>query len=98
MDWHYNEDYYLWIRLALLEKKFANLEDILVHVRVGDDMYKRRGGYAYFISEKNIQKLMLDKKMINLYRYFVNVVERLVVQIFMPNSIRKFVFRVLARK
>lgn len=97
-DWHYNEDYYLWIRLALLNNKFANLSDILVNVRVGTDMYKRRGGYEYFISEKKIQKLMLDYKIINRYRYCVNVIERLMIQVFMPNTIRKFVFKKFARK
>ena len=47
IDWHFNEDYYLWIRMAEAGYKFANLPDVLVNVRVGAEMYKRRGGWAY---------------------------------------------------
>ena len=42
-DWHYNEDYYLWIRMALANCKFANLDQTLCYVRVGKEMYQRRG-------------------------------------------------------
>lgn len=63
-DWHYNEDYYLWIRMALANFKFANLPDILVNVRVGRDMYARRGGWKYFKSEEKIQKFMYDNRII----------------------------------
>lgn len=97
-EWFWNEDYYLWIRLAIANKKFSNLSSTLVNVRIGTDMYKRRGGKKYFISEKNIQKLMLKKGMITFQRYIVNVSERLIVQVFMPNWIRGIVFRKFARK
>lgn len=97
-DWFCNEDYYLWIRLALADKKFANLSDILVDVRVGADMYQRRGGWKYYKSEKALQKLMLDKRMIGVFRYFINVSERFILQVLMPNWLRGFVFRKLARK
>lgn len=65
LDWHYNEDYYLWIRMALKHAMFANLPDTLVNVRVGNDMYARRGGWKYFISEKKLQDYMLNNKMIS---------------------------------
>ena len=54
-DWFWNEDYYLWIRLALQGAEFANLPDTLVHTRVGADMYQRRGGDKYFKREIKIQ-------------------------------------------
>ena len=41
--WFWNEDYYLWLRMMLTGCKFANLPDTLVHVRVGKDLYARRG-------------------------------------------------------
>lgn len=46
-DWFCNEDYYLWIRIALREQKFENLPETLVKTRVGKDMYARRGGDKY---------------------------------------------------
>lgn len=98
IDWHYNEDYYLWIRMAEAGFKFANLPDTLVNVRVGKDMYARRGGWKYFKSEKGLQDYMLRKKMISLPRYIFNVAVRFGVQAAMPNSVRGFVFQKLFRK
>lgn len=97
-EWFWNEDYYLWIRLALAKKKFANLPETLVHVRVGADMYQRRGGLKYFISERDIQKLMYQQGLIRCPRYIINVSERLILQVLMPNWLRGFVFRRFARK
>ena len=97
-EWFWNEDYYLWIRLAIANKKFANLPQTLVKMRTGPDMYKRRGGVKYFKSERDIQKLMLKNGMISYLRYFINVSERLVLQILMPNFLRGIVFRAFARK
>ena len=97
-DWFWNEDYYLWIRLALGEYKFANLSDMLVHARVGADMYERRGGTKYFRSEIDIQKLMLKKNMIGYGTYLTNCGKRLIVEKLMPNKLRGWIFQKFARK
>lgn len=98
LDWYCDEDYYLWIRMALLGMEFANLPDTLVNVRVGEDMYSRRGGIRYFKSEAKLQGFMLKKGMISLPRYLLNVAERLVLQVLMPNRVRGWVFRKFARE
>lgn len=97
-DWFWNEDYYLWIRLALERFEFANLPDTLVHTRVGADMYQRRGGDKYFKSEIGIQKLMLEKKMIGYGIFLSNCGKRMIVEKFMPNKTRGWVFRKFARE
>lgn len=96
--WHYNEDYYLWIRMAEGGCRFANLPDTLVNVRVGADMYRRRGGWRYFKSEKGLQDYMLKHKIISLPRYLYNVAGRFAVQVAMPNRLRGFIFQKLFRK
>lgn len=98
LDWHFNEDYYLWIRMTLAGYKFANLPDTLINVRVGADMYRRRGGWKYFKSEKGLQDYMLKHKLISLPRYIYNVTGRFVIQVAIPNSVRGFVFQKLFRK
>ncbi len=98
IDWYCEEDYYLWARMFLKNKKFANLSDVLVNVRVGEDMYKRRGGSKYFKSEAKFQKYLLDNKIITLGTYILNVTKRLIVQVLMPNSIRGFIFKKFARE
>ena len=98
IDWFWNEDYYLWIRMLENNCRFANTGTVLVNVRTGADMYKRRGGMKYFKSEKELQKYMLDKKLIGYGTYFINVIKRLILQVLMPNAVRGWVFRTFARK
>lgn len=96
--WFWNEDYYLWLRMMLTGCKFANLPDTLVHVRVGKDMYARRGGLKYFKSEAGLQKYMWNNGIIPFPQYVFNILVRLCVQILMPNWLRGFVFQELFRK
>lgn len=98
IDWYCEEDYYLWIRLALAGHKFYNYQKSLVNVRVGEEMYKRRGGKKYFQSEARLQKFMLDSKLISWPKYLYNVAIRWAVQVAMPNSVRGWVFQNFARK
>lgn len=96
--WFWNEDYYLWIRLMIANCEFANLPDTLVNVRVGKEMYQRRGGKKYFKSEAEIQKLMRENGLISWPRYGFNVLVRWGIQVAMPNWLRGFVFQKMFRK
>lgn len=98
IDWFCEEDYYLWIRLYLAGAKFANIPDYLVNVRVGKEMYRRRGGWKYFLSEAKLQKYMLDHKIIGFGTFVINVCKRLIVQVLLPNKLRSWVFQKFARK
>jgi glycosyltransferase involved in cell wall biosynthesis len=97
IDWFCEEDYYLWIRMALAGCKFANLPDTLVNVRVGKTMYQRRGGWKYFKSEAKLQHYMWKNGVIGNGRYLYNVAIRFAVQVAIPNSVRGWVFRTFAR-
>lgn len=97
-DWFWNEDYYLWVRMMMNRCIFANIPDVLVNVRSGEDQYARRGGKKYFDSEIGIKKLMLEKGMITRREYLINYVERFIIQLLLPNSVRGWVFRTFARK
>lgn len=98
VDWYCNEDYYLWIRMVLAHMRFANVPDILVNVRVGKDMYKRRGSWKYFKSESKIQWLLLKKKLISLPQFLYNVLLRFCLQVLMPNGLRGVIFKAFARE
>lgn len=97
IDWYGEEDYYLWVRLALAGKKFGNIPESLVNVRVGKEMYRRRGGWKYFRSEARLQRLMLKEGIIGLPTYMMNVGERFILQVLMPNSVRGWIFQKFAR-
>lgn len=97
IDLFYNEDYWLWIRMVENNCIMANTGTILVNARVGEDMYKRRGGKQYFKSEMFLQKYMLKNGIINLPTFVLNSSKRFVVQMLLPNAIREWVFKTFAR-
>ena len=98
IDWYCDEDYYLWLRMAQNGCKMANTGTVLVNVRVGKEMYNRRGGIKYFRSEAKLQKYMLKSKIIGFGTYFMNVTKRFIVQVMLPNKLRGWVFKKFARE
>lgn len=98
LDWYCDEDYYLWLRMMKKGASFANTGEVMVNVRVGTEMYRRRGGWRYFKSERALQKYMKKQGIIGFGTYFVNVAKRFVVQVLLPNRLRGWVFKKFARK
>lgn len=97
IDWYCEEDYYLWLRMALKQMRFCNVPQILVNVRVGQEMYRRRGGLKYYRSEIRLQKFMRKQRMIGFGTYMINCGKRLIVQVLLPNRVRGWVFKKFAR-
>lgn len=97
IDWFNEEDYYLWIRMFQNNAIFKNLSDTLAYVRVGKEMYSRRGGWKYFSSEAKLQKYMLKNKIIDVIDFTTNISLRFVVQVLMPNRVRGLIFAKFAR-
>jgi len=98
IDWYCDEDYYLWLRMMQNGARFANTGTVLVNVRVGEDMYRRRGGIKYFKSEAKLQNYMLKNKVIKFPTYIINISKRLIVQVLLPNHLRGWVFKKFARR
>ena len=97
-DWYCNEDYYLWIRMYLQGMRFGNIPEVLVNVRVGEEMYQRRGGWKYFTSEWKLQNYMLQNRVIGPVTYLLNVLKRFVVQVLLTNKLRGWAFKKFARE
>lgn len=98
MDLHYNEDYYLWIRMYLNGAQFANLDDTLLDMRISEDLYARRGGIKYFNSQKQVFKFMRKNKMISWFEYQKAKAVRFVVQVLMPNRMRAWAYKKFVRQ
>lgn len=77
--------------------KFANIDEVLTLVRVGSEMYKRRGGKIYYKSERNIYKYMYKNGMISWFDYQKAKLVRFVVQVMMTNKVRQWFFKTFAR-
>lgn len=90
------EDYYLWCRMLRDGYRFYNLDSILVNVRTGEGMYKRRGGKAYNEAIRSFEKKILDLEFIDKKQYWKNLIVRLCVAN-MPNSLRGFLYKTKLR-
>ncbi len=92
------EDYYLWCRMMVRGYIFANLPEILVYARTGTDMYKRRGGYKYYLSLKKLEEFKQKNKLTNRIDYLSTLSMRFLIHVLLPNKIRAIAFKCLARK
>lgn len=97
LDWHYNEDSYLWVRMYLVGCKFYNIQQNLVFVRIDAETFRRRGGYRYYKSEKQLFKFMRKHKMIGACAYFKAKTIRFITYVLMPNRLREWTFKKFAR-
>lgn len=97
LHWHYNEDSYLWVRMYLSGAKFANIDDNLVYARIDIDTFKRRGGYKYYKSERDLFAFMYKSKIISFFEYQEAKIIRFIVQVLMPNGVRQWFFKNFAR-
>lgn len=93
VSWHFNEDYYLWIRMYLNGARFANLDTVLVYARVDNGLYGRRGGLKYFLSEFNLQKFMLSRNVIGINIFVFNILKRFVFEVCLPARIRALFYK-----
>lgn len=95
-DFYLLEDYYLWIRM--LQHGFIgyNLQEPLLWMRAGSDMYKRRGGWKYVQSQRNLFKYMAQTGFITGSQYQVQSLVRLIGAV-VPNWLRAFLFKKILR-
>jgi glycosyltransferase involved in cell wall biosynthesis len=92
----WNEDYYLWVRIINQGSKIQNLEDTLVYVRAGDELYKRRGGLKYIKNEFILQREFLKMDFITPKQFCSNMIKRAMVRI-VPTYLRKIIYKKLLR-
>lgn len=91
-DFLWFEDYDLWVRMLQQGYKAANLPEVLVNVRAGEEMFARRGGWRYLKQELFFQKYLQECSFINIYQYIKNVSIRASMRI-MPNFMRVVVYK-----
>lgn len=81
------EDYDLWMRMHRCKCVFANLNDIILYMRV-NDVHKRRGGIQYAKAIICFWTKMYRDNMIALPQYLYTLIIRVIVSL-LPNCIRK---------
>ncbi|HEP0307750.1 glycosyltransferase [Providencia rettgeri] len=72
----YMEDYNLWIRVIAAGHLVGNINEVLVNVRSGDSMVKRRKGLVYIKSELQLAKLKIEKNIDSPLSAYTNFIIR----------------------
>ena len=96
-DFYLLEDYYLWVRMLQNGALGYNLQEPLLWMRAGSEMYKRRAGWKYAMSQKALFNYMKKSGFIGTGRYVKSVAVRTASSI-TPNWLREFVFKTVLRK
>ena len=96
-DFYLLEDYYLWIRMLMAGYQGYNIQEPLLHMRAGDDMYKRRSGWKYAKTQIRLFKYMKDQDCIENGQYVQSCVMRSGSAL-APNWLRKFMFEKMLRR
>lgn len=89
------EDYDLWVRMYLKQCIFANLNDIILYMRV-NDMHRRRGGFGYAKAVAVFWSKMYQRRMISIPQYLGSIVLRVTVSL-LPNQVRKMIYDIQLR-
>lgn len=92
----YAEDYYLWIRMLAKECKFYNIDEELVLVRTGYDMFKRRSNRKQISGWWKLQKELYKLGFINHIDQLVNMVS-IVGFVYIPPKIKEPIYKVFLR-
>lgn len=91
------EDYYLWLRMLMAGYQGYNIQEPLLHMRAGSDMYKRRAGWKYAKMQAKLFRFMKRQGFIGNGQYIKSCVIRSGSAL-APNWLRKFMFKKLLRK
>ena len=96
-DLYLLEDYYLWLRMLMAGYQGYNIQEPLLHMRAGSDMYMRRAGWKYAKTQAKLFKFMKDSGFIGNGQYIKSCVIRSGSAL-APNWLRKFMFEKVLRK
>ena len=91
------EDTLLWANMFNAGAKAMNIDDSLVFVRIGKDMFERRGGWSYFKKYKEGRKKVRKTGYIGFFDYHYTLLVQFAVAM-MPNKLRGWVFKVLLHR
>lgn len=91
------EDYKLWVDILAKGYKVANLNDILVNVRVGNGFIERRSSKREIYDWDNLQKYLIQSGIINKKEALIN---KIYIRsfIYMPVWAKKIAYKYILRK
>ena len=91
------EDWDLVTRMLVNGSIFYNIPEVLVNVRAGEKMVKRRRSFTHFISELMVFPMMYRNGYINLVHLIINMSGRLILRI-MPRGLTSCLYSIALRQ
>ena len=92
------EDYGLWIKLLKKGAIFHNIDEVLVHVNGGENLYKRRRGFKNAIAELKLQLLLYQCKIKPLFLTFLHLILRTTFLLLPTKIVKKIYIEKLRNK
>lgn len=96
-DYRYFEDYNLWATMLSKGYKGYNVQENLLYMRAGADMYKRRGGAAYVKCIVRFRNHLREIGFIGMGAFLASVFVRVAVSL-VPNNVRTMFYSKILRK
>lgn len=95
-DFYLLEDYFLWVRMIQRGSQGYNIQEPVLWMRAGSDLYGRRGGWKYVESEKRLFSYMLSIGFISKGKYYRAVTSR-AAGAMVPNWVRGILYKKVLR-
>lgn len=93
----YREDYALWASVINKGFKCINVNNVLVDVSAGLEMFKRRGSSKDLVHEFQLQKFLLKIGFVNTYQFSFNLLVR-GANLIIPAFLRRVIYFLVLRK
>ena len=90
------EDYALWAKMISVGAQTLNLPDILVLATTGREMYRRRGGFRYALSEVSLQLHLVRTRLKSPYSALTQGLGRAFVFL-LPSAVRGWIYEKILR-
>lgn len=90
------EDYCLWVRMLIKGYHFYNIPVCLLYFRMSPDVYKRRGGFKYAVTEYKLRRLMWNLHFISLDDFLWETPLRFIIRI-LPSKLRRYFYQKVLR-
>lgn len=96
-NFYIGEDYHLYIKMLTRGMQFHNLDDVLVNVRAGKRMYKKRVGLKIIVQEIQLFTFFYSIGYINFFQLIRNISLKFLFRI-MPCWLREMIYIKYLRK
>jgi O104-antigen biosynthesis beta-1,3-galactosyltransferase len=91
------QDYYLWAKMLAKGYCLRNMKDILVYVRCGNGMQKRRGGLDYWKQEIHLQRYLRELGIQSTIVAYLNIALRFPIRL-APSWMRALCYQCFLRR